>query len=281
MAAFQADTFCWHNCPFRGSAFYDPSRDLDLSWLTCEKDKLYISSIHFGFALNEICTQNKKIYTQDKFEKRTGLQEHGLQNLQIFRPDMGTAVTGHTAPAGALPAITAPPATFEQKEAKAVMPIENGVVVESQPVENAVKKDEMELSPEEQASKMLAAFTKRAADKKDADGKSETTTPKARGRPKGTGRKAKAKAKAKAMAKKNKSDKDETKKNQVKKSDVKKGSAKQGSAKKKDTKKSEKGVEFHDREYWRSMGKEARKVHRPHGCYKCRWSPGCSPSCFG
>ena len=207
--------------------------------------------------------------------------QHGLQNLQIFRPDMGTAVTGHTAPAGALPAITAPPATFEQKEAKAVMPIENGVVVESQPVENAVKKDEMELSPEEQASKMLAAFTKRAADKKDADGKSETTTPKARGRPKGTGRKAKAKAKAKAMAKKNKSDKDETKKKQVKKNDVKKGSAKQGSAKKKDTKKSEKGVEVHDREYWRSMGKEARKVHRPHGCYKCRWSPGCSPSCFG
>lgn len=135
------------------------------------------------------------------------------------------------------------------------MPIEDGVA-ESQPIQTGETKDEMEVAPEEQASRMLAAFSTRAEEKKGHDGEVEKTTPSNRGRFKGTGKK--------AGAKKNKNNKDDSKKNQAKKNDRKKGSVKKSSAKKKDTKKiTTKGIEVHDRDYWRNMGKEARKVHHP------------------
>ena len=200
-------------------------------------------------------------------------QSSGLQNLQIFGPkssgsqgnqqnlQTSSSSTGlHPQQALQSPALTSAGTCHEagQQQQLALLPMHNpssstnGLANPSQPAQNPGGQSQtfqMEL-PEPGANDLMEEVDKSTQLVTEAlDAKKNK--PKAKATPKAKA--AVAKAATKAMAK--------------------------SKAKAKAQPKAKSMVKP-DREHYRSMSNSQRLRLRPTGCGKCRWKPGCTPSCF-
>ena len=204
----------------------------------------------------------------------------GLQNLQIFgtrssgsqgsqqHPNASSSPGLHQQQALQLPASTSagtghqaalPPALPSGQPSSSI-----GLANTSQPAQNPASQAhtfQMELPTDESLANDLMGEVDKStkvvtealeAKKKPSQAKAEKATPKAKAK-----NQIKPKAKAKAVAK----------------------AATKAKAKAKATAKA-KSTAKPDREHYRSMSNSQRLRLRPTGCGKCRWKPGCTPSCF-
>ena len=204
-------------------------------------------------------------------------------NLEILRPKPKaiayTAPPQAPVPSPAVPPPTVPPLALPPPP----LPEKSAGVAEGQDTQ---KQEETELkagvnihqniTPEEQAKRMMDAFQHRSDVKTKPEEKGGDAGKPKRGRPKNNMKKPAATQKKPGGV--------VMKKEKAKAASGSKGKAARGSKGKAASGSKSKAASgpttCKDREYYKKLPMEKRVALRPNGCGKCRYKPGCSPSCF-
>ena len=219
-------------------------------------------------------------------------------NLEILRPKPKAIAYQAPVPSPAVPPSTVPPLALPPPPVPSPavpstvpplalphppLPEKSTGVAEGQ---DAQKQEEAELkanvniheniTPEEQAKRMMDAFQHRSDAKTKPEEKGGDAGKPKRGRPKNNMKKPAATQKKPAAV--------VMKKEKAKAASGSKGKAASGSKGKAASGSKSKAASgpttCKDREYYKKLAMEKRVALRPNGCGKCRYKPGCSPSCF-